>query len=1029
MKRSCLVVDEDKPSEYVFNSDGFIPVDLHGRRYLLRAVDGGDLEAIPSPRIVRNQQGPAIHLSVVLLSPPAPGDVYLSPHVAGGRITLTVDSTIDNVELMALSQLTGQRVHSRVAEKTAFTLRTEEDMLAVVENSHSRRVSMDSALSADQARMVMAVLSHGPVAEIPLRLECLYQWRELKQTRAHLQGEWAGLIEIARSISSTNNGLIVDSNLDAIAAMALHGGCLELRNDQGDLLNDSQSAGSMLRRLSSLFLERKADGFRLRERPPRIPLALSQTMGVAVNQHASTSLDLLPAIKAAMVASPPDKHLSITVLGTGDMQSSRIASRRVSKRTSRKPVASAVNLISGHDFVDAQIIAKPGDLQGLDLVYADKIRPILLKPRSLPVVEYKKRDTGRLLEDRLQSSWRWYLPHWQFVAPTANVSEGPFSFVFEQKGATSSGEPALFAEIHFELIAKEPDHLKSAISSAKRRKLTIKQIRPTVKSVFLDIPYVDESSGQTVSRRLRATFSQHNERIRCQVLVQHDTVKLAYGALSHPGFQSKPARIVVKCRFSAYETLQKYGSTIKHMAPRGLARASATESPVLHAIARPLKPINAVMLPVHLPTASYKPRPVPAKREYTLTQLTDEQDCELLVKCSEFSQVYRRREGDTSVGIGCLQPLLLGTAPTELVQELSALRKNEYRVFQQLHQPNRFLVVPSRYHLTRRFDENDTALPALGLYSVLDPANEDGTLFTFDAHLEPDIPAIDLQQLHIDLLSYSADPQLDMPTEVDLSELEITLLAGGHHSFISDGPLLTVSIRTALRDALLFKAQLEGPGISGSAVFTLGDGTRLEPSTLNLSLRDIGGPWPEGPVKSELQGRQLLLTNHTESDHEIISVELSEPRRLLNVNSVLLAGATLPLSLEDSHAGVAISTSHVTGNAHRLDEMRIFAEQIRKEVLFYADFNIGNSSTPVIDITAQLVGMGERHNRLLEGEQGAARIEFELPLTSILSNSVLEYTVIYRNAQGEERHTLSETVDLANTSLVTIRSLDTEPTS
>lgn len=1028
IKNGCLAVHTTDPSVLEFSTDDFRSVDLHGRRYLLRTTENGDLEALAAPRIARLENGPDLHLSVVLLGPPDPEDIYLSPHVAGGRLSLTVDNSIDNIELKALSQWSGHTVNARVSERSHFDIRTADETLASIDHSRSRRAALETALTANLSRAVMSALSHGPSDLESISLNSLYHWRESKRQRMHLHGSWDGLYNIARQLAQANQGFLHSENITTIAAIALDQGVIHLQDHQGLPVSSSQIAADMLHRVHAMFLQRVDPGFMLREKPLSLPLSLSQSVNVIAEKSVETQLALLPAIKASMAASRPDRHLNITVLGNRRISRSTLPARR-NHRPGAKTFKPAVNLSSGHDLIDAQLITRPIAMQQLSLHQAGLSWAGGFKPRSFPVVSDKKNVHKTLLRDRMQSKWQWYIPEWSLHLQDHDDINGAFRFEFEQRGFTANAEPAFYAHIQFELRAIEPDHLKRAIATSRQRGLTVKSILPSIQSVFLEIPYVDQGTGRISRRRLRATFRQNKGRLLCEVQVQHDTVRLAYGALSHPGFQSEPARVHISARFNAYEILTRAQSSIKQVTPRGVQTAGLSALPALQHRPVSLRPIAGVPDTVLRPgivgaPVQIKPQPINDRKKYKLTQMSTEQKLDMLVPCSTYSQAYRQRIDDETFGIGCLQPLLLGETNHDLVQELADLRSDSFRVYRQLPQPNRFLVLPASYHLTRRLTTEDTAEPALGLYSAYDPARDDDTLFTFDAHLEPNITPLALERLKIALSRYSPSPQLDFPTEVDLESQTLTISSEGEYSFITDGPFLNVSIRANLSEALIIKARLESSGILGNGVFTLADGTRLEPSVIRIALNDIGGPWPEGPIQAQIQDKQLLLTNRAESDQEVVSAELQNPTQLIQLGTVINSRANLPVPLDAVHGSAIVSSLPLQNHAPELAEMRIFSELIRKQVAFFASFDLVASSTPLIEIRATLVGIGEEHGRTLEGQNKSAEIEFELPLTAMLSNIEMAYTIVYRNAQGAEHHSITGSIELSNTSLVSIPPVD-----
>lgn len=1030
MQLDCLAVETLESSVLEFSTDGFRTVNLHDRQYLVKATENGELVALPQPKIAQYKNGPDLYLNVVLLGPPNPQDVFLSPHVAGGRLSLTVDASISSTELNALSQKTKRKVITRPSERISFELRTPEKSLAKINHTLTKQATLESALSKALSSAVMSAMSHGPSDLEELFLDSVFYWRESTVQQMLLRGDWGALLTLTRHLAKTRECLILEEDFITIARQGIDQKVLHLQDQQGNPSADYKAAAEMLRRTHAMFLQRQDMGYIPKTKAMAMPLSIKQTVNIIKEKNIATTLDLLPAIKASMAASHPNKHLNITVLGNREISRSTLPERR-KIHAGIQPIKPGISLSTGKDPIDAQLVTRPFAKQNINLLNTDFAWN--LNPKSLPVFNSKNAADQILMRDRLQTQWRWYIPEWALQLQTHDTADGPFSFELEQRGFTANAEPAFFAQIKFELIAHEPKHLINAISKAKKQGLTVKQCVPLIQSIYLEIPYINESTGQIARRRLKASFEQKGQTILCKVQVQHDTVRLAYGALSHPDFQSEPARVHIETRFNAYEASAYSSSLKKRAAPLGVVSAGVSTSPLLNqeitytqpTFTRPttvgighkpgLNRPNLVTSPLPI-----KPQPTKPKYQFKLTQFGNAQNLDLLVPCDSYSQAYRQGNEDGSIGIGCLQPLLLGQTSPDLLQEIADLRSVAFRVYRQLAQPDRFLVLPSSYHLTRRMVSEGEFTPALGLYSVNNPNNTDENLFTFDAHLEPSITAAELKRLQIALNQFSPSPQLDFPSEVDLAEQELTLSTEGAHSFITDGPFFNVSIRANLSEALIIKARLESSGIIGNAVFTLADGTRLEPSVIKIALNDIGGPWPSGPVISELKDNQILLTNHSESAQEIVSVELLDPTRLLLLDTVIAAGATMPFALDSTHSDAIVASIPSQVATPKLNEMRIFSELIRKQVAFFAPFDLTTSQTPAIEVRAYIVGIDEEISRVLEGQQNNTEIEFELPLTATLSSLEMVYTLVYRNAQGEEHETLTDTIELSVTSLVSI---------
>lgn len=179
--------------------------------------------------------------------------------------------------------------------------------------------------------------------------------------------------------------------------------------------------------------------------------------------------------------------------------------------------------------------------------------PASLK-RGLPVVEDPNAVFWR---DSVNSSVLWYAPVFELLRPAPNgaLETSPFRFKFQRTGVTSSGKPALSGSVEFTIQKKMSAATKAALEP--RSMVTKKMVVMQNLSVTLNVPFVDESDGNTRLHSFAAQVTESGDNLLVRVDLLNDWVRLCYGALAEPGFQSQPATIKVAYAFEAAVPVKK----------------------------------------------------------------------------------------------------------------------------------------------------------------------------------------------------------------------------------------------------------------------------------------------------------------------------------------------------------------------------------------------------------------------------------------------------------------------------------------
>lgn len=378
-----------------------------------------------------------------------------------------------------------------------------------------------------------------------------------------------------------------------------------------------------------------------------------------------------------------------------------------------------------------------------------------------------------------------------------------------------------------------------------------------------------------------------------------------------------------------------------------------------------------------------------------------------------------------------------------------------YRLSRCLSQPNQFLIVPRRYCISR-YPKGDRKeyCPATVVYAALDPSTPANNRVNLKLTLQPDLPSylrrelmrvtytiIYIESLPLELRylteiatnavrntwaldsSVRTPLQFLYPTEIATNAVQATWLVDSHvHVEIqAEGPLIHVIMETDVPGWLLLKAQLENTGVLGSIQFTLPDGSSVQ-SSLDLSLRNIKGPWQAGPVEVERlndEYRKYRMTNRIEQTVHIDSVWFLDKEFSPGVRNWLeeVVQVTLePGQTVDRSSGLVESYlervkefdyiySVATDDPELIPEVRTFVEDIYATVQFLNLVNFANHNLVHLEIRAQMIGVEGIYSAQLTQSTPTAEIEIVLPLTTYLEKHTLQYQVIKEFTSGERSTT------------------------
>jgi len=625
---------------------------------------------------------------------------------------------------------------------------------------------------------------------------------------------------------------------------------------------------------------------------------------------------------------------------------------------------------------------------------------------SLPVVGDLN---APLLNDKNNASLRWYLPALALVRPAASEAPdgSPFLFEFERIGTSASGRPAIRARLRFTLELSRSAATSAAL--AANPGLTARMVEPLEPSVTLSVPYIDETTGLLKRAACRGGVTREDSRLLVMVELLNDAARTAYGALSTPGFQSEAARLEVAFQFSGYVPVVnrpqlvlggKISSAVLLAKPRDDAGSMWVASGGREFVVRPA---STHMLAQNLTlagriTTSNAALALPARLEYAQRTLIRQQSLDAFFSCAELGAFYREKQAAATVSIGCAEAYRLGQASPLTYQEVVALNRPSYRVFRNLRQPGRFLLVPLRFEITRYAPGTPEReyRPALIVYAALDAERPENNRIRFEAMLGPAVSPYEMQDLRRRLQLEAASPVLELPNMLaQRTEFSWNLTSTPPVQAVTSATpeCLHTALATDLTSALLLKTLIQNTGLTGAARFTLEDGSVVT-SALSVHLGRITGPWLSGPITLQPRGATLQLTNRVEGSMAVKDVYLfsgtGEPVRV-PVESTLAPGASLDVAAPGAYTEAHADAEPLADGSPTFEEVRAMIEEIQCNVVFLDVVNYENHGLTRLDIDARLQGVPGVFRVGMDSRRGA--VNFLLPLTTYLAARIVEFQV------------------------------------
>ncbi|WP_410667915.1 hypothetical protein [Amycolatopsis sp. cmx-4-68] len=621
--------------------------------------------------------------------------------------------------------------------------------------------------------------------------------------------------------------------------------------------------------------------------------------------------------------------------------------------------------------------------------------------------------------DAARADVYWYAPAYQLLPVTAELplESGGFLFSFARTGDT-----AFTGRVRFRLSRFVPARTEKALAAIGAGALAVATGPP---SVSLEVPFTDSATGQARSQQFVATVREDAEgTVVADVDLLDSWVRLAYGALSLPGFQAQPPKLRVSYTYRACQTTNAAmmraavgGKTALLGGGTARGRSGEIAVPAGRLVFTPV-PGTAVsdatvfVHPALKPPIIYEPGdPVVAPTpDFTVLSMVEEQVSPATYPCATFPERYRQRFPEGERPVGCQDVLRLGDVAYRQFAELTELSEafaGHCRVHRSLQQPGVFLVVPTRYRITRFSpDERPERAyrPAIVIYAVLNPPDP---RYHISATLEPDLPPDVRRDLEHRLIAYSPTgfpPRLVLPTDPAVQATDRYTWATGAADDVPQvrrvADSLQVTLSTGLANALLLTRMIEGAGYSGTVTFTLPDGVAVDAQLLMDSF--VTGPWRTGPVTTEAAAGVVTLTNRIErvvNVPELLTENASGVPGRVATGLTLAPGDTATVAVPPDVARVWPRSAQAGGRL-TIEELDVFVEDVHTELVLVNQIAYGNHALSAVRAEARVAGRDVVQAVADLAAQGETRLALVLPVTKYLGANGAELRFTRRMTDG-----------------------------
>ena len=603
-------------------------------------------------------------------------------------------------------------------------------------------------------------------------------------------------------------------------------------------------------------------------------------------------------------------------------------------------------------------------------------------------------------KDRFDDT-HWYVPELtlRLPDPGQDAEGAPFLFDVRPSGHGLDGSSGLEATITVTLAAGVPADVTAAWHAAGQP--TLKPVPAENLVVQLGVPFRDQAGTAQIQYHLAESITPNGElgadgsTVTAVFRLADQWARMAYGALSTPGFQAEPARVLATYVYRGWQwqagvfnfaVPDKQALVLSRLEGRRRVGPGIAEPQVL-AVAK-----AGLTLQPQLQFANAAVTEALWAGRYEWTAFNAAASIPVLVPCADFGAFYRRVQDDQApVAIGCQSVLQLGQAEFRTFERIQvAASAGHATVLRSLTRPGHYLLVPDRYRLGRfGADAGDRAYhPQLLLTSVLD-SDTAALRAVLAATLEADVPPSVRTAIVDELHDLSPQVVLDLPWTA--GQPQVVNLAVPGHGEVECVPTPTgfsVVLTLDVSDFLVVRAMLESAGLTGGATLTLPDGQTVS-STLNLGLSQVTGPYSAGPVSIARDGGSVELVNRIGSRVSVTALRAPGGAKV-PVGEVLEPGAKTRVAAATPADGEYDVVCVAESGRDTLDEVRVYVEDLEVEVVFALSGSLGSATA--VEVATTFLDRPDAHPIVLTGSHKQESRRYLMPLTAYVADPTLRFT-------------------------------------
>ncbi|SEE61234.1 hypothetical protein [Ruania alba] len=946
--------------------------------------------------VLRDQADRPVFSATFLLRRPPEPDERLTDLVESATLALTLAAGTDQATTIRGCHIVLLGEQDQLLAEQASTDPFGTVALEATLTGSDAVAAMESVLSGAPALRVGAEVDLPPqgAPPVPLTVHLAMVWDVLEARaavgRVFRHADLLGAVPALREAGAISDG---GQSPEAVVGALVTAGrwVLELTDD-GD------------RRLS-------------RTRPPDMTVTTSLTSDVSAPPPQHRTLPLTELIEADM-----HENVHVVVAGGGEVRPLLPLRRARSTRgptaglaTTLKVTAAGGGLQSIAAALRPGVVARPPastvatlasahtaelTVQPLDLI---ELNPIRRRPG--PDVG---RDSGTVDRDWWQDRWtlgkRWYVRRHRLTVPetVADLAQSPFRFeITSEPGHDLDGRPSIAATVTVRL---ERGPSEEAAGSTEELNVV-----PDAETEYrLRIPFVDEHS-QTRRELFAAETISHDDASTTLTFRLRDTwARLAYGALSTPGFQSEPPQIVATTTFHGWRKTS--GTTwtpgtlagitkISSLAARR-TRSSTPKIPAMHSLA------GATISPTlqHQLTEATAVLNVQDVWE----QLVALDRVDLVVPCATHGDLYRSSTDGESTAIGCQPAMQLGQIEYKTYEPVEVAAADGWAaVMRSLRTPGTFLVVPDRY--TVGWSEPDGArpyAPQLLVHSTIDIDNPTQMRCIVAIGLQPDLPRFVRARILAELRELHPQPRLELPEDTH-HEPALTVVAPGSVTvdWAATSSGFDLVCESDIAGFMALKTLLDRGGLRGSVTWPLPGGVRAA-SDVTISTAAITGPFEAGPLTVQPDRGSQRITNEVAIPVAVTGLE-RDGVAVTAVDAVIDPGEQIVVTSEDSDPGM-LPVYSLSSAGHPIEEVRAYIEDLEVGVVFVTTAKPSTAGAAGLEVTAHFEGRDLPAVTLTDTAR-QAEVRLHLPLTSYIADPQLTYEVHHLADDGSRTSTPTRT--------------------